>query len=64
MVVAGLERENRFLRMCGREDASTATTPSEVGSTEVTPSGEGDSQMDDDFCATCQGPCEMGLACP
>ncbi len=44
MAAAGLERERKFLRLCGREDASTATTPSEAGSAGVTPSSDG-SQM-------------------
>ncbi len=63
MAAAGLERERKFLRLCGREDASTATTPSEAGSAGVTPSSDG-SQMGEDFCEACQGPCKEGSMCP
>jgi len=37
LVAEGLQREKKFLRACGREGASTATTPSEVGSACPTP---------------------------
>ncbi len=63
MAAAGLECERKFLRLCGREDASTATTPSEAGSAGVTPSSDG-SQMGEDFCEACQGPCKEGSMCP
>ena len=35
MVVEGLEREKKFLRQCGREDSSTASTPSEAGGSDL-----------------------------
>ena len=35
MVVEGIEREKKFLRQCGREDSSTASTPSEAGGSDL-----------------------------
>ena len=41
MVAAGLERERKFLRATGRDDASTAAAPSELGDAATTASSSG-----------------------
>ena len=53
MVAAGLEREKKFLRGCGRENASTATTPSEVDG------ASSECAESDGICCACDEPCRM-----
>ena len=55
MVAAGLERERKFLRACGKEDASTATAPSEVDGGDMTTSS--DCAESDGICPACEEPC-------
>ena len=55
MVAAGLERERKFLRACGKEDASTATTPSEVDNDMLSSS---DDVEFDSVCRVCEEPCQ------
>ena len=57
MVVACLEREKKFLRQCGREDASTATTPSEVGGSDML--SNSDSVESNCICSACEYPCQV-----
>ena len=64
MVAAGLERERKFLRACGKEDASTATAPSEVDGGDMTTSS--DCAESDGICPACEEPCRelSGGVCP
>ena len=60
MVATGLERERKFLRTCGREDASKATMPSEVDD------ATSECVEFDGICCACEEPCQMlsGGVCP